>query len=95
MRVGWVYVTGAGHIAAGLAIFFGVLPGLAALLEAGQITAFVILAHIPAVFGAPRDRVQWGMLLYASAIAAASWLVVGGPPSWLHDLRLRRKEPRA
>jgi len=83
LRVGWVCLTGVGHIAAGLAIFFGVLPGLAAVLEAGQITAFVILTHLPAVFGAPGDRVQVGMLLYASAIAASSWLVVMGPPSWL------------
>jgi uncharacterized membrane protein len=92
LRIGWVYLTGAGHIAAGLAIFFGVLPGLAAVLEAGQITAFVILAHLPAVFGAPRDRVQWGMLLYASAIAASAWLVVAGPPSWLP--RRAANEPR-
>src|SRR5258707_687947 len=26
MRIGWVYLTGAGHVAAGLAILFGVLP---------------------------------------------------------------------
>jgi uncharacterized membrane protein len=75
LRVGWVYLTGAGHVAAGLAILFGVLPRLAAVLEAAQITAFVILAHVPAVYGAPRDRVQWAMLVYALAIAASAWLV--------------------
>jgi hypothetical protein len=43
-RIGWVYLTGAGHTAAGLAILFGVLPELAALVEAGQITAIVATA---------------------------------------------------
>jgi uncharacterized membrane protein len=75
LRIGWVYLTGAGHVAAGLAIFFGVLPALASLLEAGQITSFVILSHIPAVYAAPSDRVQWGMLVYALAIAGSAWLV--------------------
>jgi len=74
-RIGWVYLTGAGHVAAGLAIGFGVLARLAAVLEAAQITAFVILAHIPAVVDAPNDRVQWAMLVYALAIAASAWLV--------------------
>ncbi|HEX8107082.1 MAG TPA: hypothetical protein VF516_05100 [Kofleriaceae bacterium] len=74
LRIDWVYLTGAGHIAAGLAILFGVLPRLAAVLEAAQITAFVILAHIPSVYGAPGDRVEWAMLVYAVAIAASAWL---------------------
>ena len=75
LRIGWVYLTGAGHLAAGLAILFGVLPELAALLEAGQITAFVILTHVPSVYRAPSDRVQWAMLFYALTIAGSAWLV--------------------
>ena len=75
LRIDWVYLTGAGHIAAGLAILLGVVPRLAAVLEAAQITAFVILAHIPAVLDAPADRIQWAMLVYAAAIAASAWLV--------------------
>ncbi|MEO7730894.1 MAG: DoxX family protein [Kofleriaceae bacterium] len=75
LRIGWVYLTGAGHVAAGLAILFGVVPRLAAVLEAAQITAFVVLAHLPAVVAAPRDRVQWAMLVYALSIAASAWLV--------------------
>jgi uncharacterized membrane protein len=87
LRIGWVYFTGAAHVAAGLAIMFGVLPVLAAVLEAGQITAFVILAHVPAVYAAPGDRLQWAELVYALAIAASGWLVAATfgdrPPSWL------------
>lgn len=85
LRIDWVYLTGAGHIAAGLAILLGILPRLAAVLEAAQITAFVILAHIPAVHAAPGDRIQWAMLVYAVAIAASAWLVAAtfgdGPTS--------------
>jgi uncharacterized membrane protein len=85
LRIGWVYLTGAGHVAAGLAILFGVVPRLAAVLEAAQITAFVILAHVPAVLGAPGDRLQWAMLVYAVSIAASAWLVAAslsdGPPA--------------
>lgn len=81
--VGWVALTGFGHVAAGLGILSGVLPRLAARLEAAQISAFVLLSHIPAVHAAPTDRVQWAMLVYAAAIAASAWLVAGslGPAS--------------
>jgi uncharacterized membrane protein len=84
LRVGWVYLTGAAHVAAALAILFGVLPRLAAVLEAAQITAFVILVHVPAVLGAPEDRVQWAMLVYALSIGASAWLVAASlrPPRY-------------
>jgi uncharacterized membrane protein len=75
LRIGWVYFTGAAHVAAGLAILFGVLPVLASMLEAAQITAFVIIAHVPAVCAAPRDRLQWAELVYAVAIAGSAWIV--------------------
>jgi uncharacterized membrane protein len=75
LRIGWVYFTGAAHVAAGLAILFGILPVLASVLEAAQITAFVIIAHVPAVCAAPRDRLQWAELVYAAAIAGSAWLV--------------------
>lgn len=75
LRIDWVYLTGAAHVAAGLAILFGVVPRLAAMLEAAQITSFVILSHIPSVMSAPRDRIQWAMLFDAAAIAGSAWLV--------------------
>lgn len=37
LRVSWVYLTGAGHVAAGLAILIGVVPRLAAVLEAATL----------------------------------------------------------
>jgi uncharacterized membrane protein len=75
LRIDWVYLTGAAHVAAGLAILSGVLRRLAALLEAAMITSFVLLVHIPSVCGALRDRIQWAMLFDAAAIAGSAWLV--------------------
>ena len=94
LRVGWVYLTGAGHVAAGLAILLGVLPRLAAVLEAAQITAFVILVHIPAVSGAPGDRLQWAMLIYALSIAASAWLAAATSADLCSNTRRARTRPR-
>jgi uncharacterized membrane protein len=74
-RLGWGYGTGVAHIAAGLAILFGVVPRLAARLEAIMITAFVLFIHVPGVLGAPNDALQWTMLFVASAIGGAAWIV--------------------
>lgn len=76
-RPGWVYLTGAGHVAAGVAILLGIVPRLAATLEALMIGAFVLLIHVPGVIGAPGDALQWTMLLVAAAIGGATWIVAG------------------
>ncbi len=73
--IAWVYLTGAAHLAAALAIFTGVLAPLAATLEAAQISGFVLLAHLPAVARAPADEGQRGQLIYAVALAGAAWIV--------------------
>jgi uncharacterized membrane protein len=76
-RTGFAYLTGAGHFAAGLAILFGVLPRLAATLEASMISSFVLLLHAPSVFSQPSSRLQWTMLCVATAIAGAAWAMAG------------------
>ena len=76
-RIGFAYLTGAGHFAAGLAILFGVVPRLAATLEATMISLFVLLLHIPGVATAPASRMQWTMMFVASALAGAAWTVAG------------------
>jgi uncharacterized membrane protein len=73
-RPGWAYLGGAGHIAAGLGVLFGVLPRLAARLEAAMIGAFTILVWAPAAFTAP-TRLQWTGFLISWIIAAAAWVV--------------------
>jgi uncharacterized membrane protein len=73
----FAYLTGAGHFAAGLAILSGVLPRLAATMEAGMISCFVLLLHAPGVAAAPTNRLQWTMLAVASALAGSAWAVAG------------------
>jgi uncharacterized membrane protein YphA (DoxX/SURF4 family) len=73
-RAGWAYLGGAGHLAAGLGVLFGVLPRLAARLEAAMIGVFTVLAWGPAAVTAP-TRLQWTGLLVSWTIAAAAWVV--------------------
>jgi uncharacterized membrane protein YphA (DoxX/SURF4 family) len=74
-RPGWVYLTAAGHIAAGVAIALGLAARLAATLEVIMITSFVLLVHLPGVTNAPTDKLQWTMLIVASAIGGAAWVM--------------------
>lgn len=75
LRLGWAYLTGAGHVAAGAAILLGIVPRLAATLEAIMVSMFVLLVHVPGVIGAPGDPLQWTMFVVASAIGGAAWIV--------------------
>ena len=76
-RLFLAYLTGTGHIAAGVGILLGILPGLAASLEATMITMFVLLLHLPGVASQPRDRLQWTMFFIATAYAGSAWAVAG------------------
>jgi uncharacterized membrane protein len=73
-RLFWVYLTGAAHIAAGLAILSGILARLAIRLLALMCGSFVLLVHVPGVAAAPTDRLQWTMLAMAMSITGAAWL---------------------
>ena len=74
-KIGWAYLTGAGQIASGLGILFGVLPRAAAWAEAGQISLYTLLIWVPAVIAAPRARLPWTALWISWAIAAGAWVV--------------------
>ena len=76
-RPGWAYLTGAGHIAAGLGVLFGVLPRLAALLEAAMIGVFTALVWVPLVVKTPTSQLNWTGLLISWTIGAAAWVVAG------------------
>jgi len=73
-RRGWAYLTGAGHIAAGLGVLFGILPRLAAMLEAAMIGIFTVLVWLPLVIKTP-NQLNWTGLLISWTIGAAAWVV--------------------
>lgn len=71
----WAWATGAGHLAAGLALLSGVQARLAATLEAAMMASFVVLLHVPLVVAAPALHVNWIMLAVATTYTGAAWLV--------------------
>jgi uncharacterized membrane protein len=72
---GWAYLTGAGHIAAGLGVLFSVFPRLAAMAEAAMIGVFTLLVWGPKIIAEPRSRLNWTAFFISWAIAAAAWVV--------------------
>jgi uncharacterized membrane protein YphA (DoxX/SURF4 family) len=91
------YFTGLAHVAAGVAIVIGVLPRLAAVLEATMMSLFGLLVWVPSFFAQPRPQWatpaehQWSELAVNGALAASAWLVAisfGNRP-WVFALRSR------
>jgi uncharacterized membrane protein len=74
-RTGWAYLTGAGHIAAGLGVLFSVLPRVAAFAETGMLSTFTLLVWIPAIVSAPRTRLPWTAFFISWAVTSAAWAV--------------------
>jgi len=74
-HLAWAHLTGAAHIAAGLGILLGILPRLAAMLEALMVSAFLLTVNVPDVVRTPGGRMQWTEVFVAAAIAGAAFLV--------------------
>lgn len=78
----WAYATGAGHLAAGLAILFGVASRPAATLLTAMMASFVVLLHIPRVMAAPDSHLEWTMTAVALSLTGAAWALRQSlPPS--------------
>ena len=74
-QVFWAWATGAGHLAAGIALVSGFQARLAAMLLAGMMGSFVLLVHLPRVIASPELHVEWIMLGVSSMLSGAAWLV--------------------
>lgn len=91
------YLTGLGHAVAGLAIIVGMLPRLAATLEATMMSLFGLLVWVPSFFVQPRpnwaipSEHQWGELVVNVVLAASAWVVAIslGDRSWSFAARSR------
>ena len=81
-RMGFVYLTGAGHVAAGLGLIVGFRPRLAATLEAIMISLFGGLVWLPSYFAHPvpawaaSTQTQWSETFLTFLLAASAWIVV-------------------
>jgi uncharacterized membrane protein len=80
-RLGLAYFTGACHVAGGLGIAVGVLPRLAANLEAVMVSLFGVLIWVPSFFMHPRPawagttQNQSSELVVTLVLAAAAWSI--------------------
>jgi uncharacterized membrane protein len=92
-RLGWAYLTGIAHIAAGLAIALNMVPRLAATLEAWMMGGFTVLVWIPSVLATPSQRFVWTGLLISTVITAAGWIVAASYAEmpWFSFGRLRHR----
>jgi uncharacterized membrane protein YphA (DoxX/SURF4 family) len=69
------YLTGAGHISAGVSLVTGVLARFAAPLLCAMFGSFVLLLHLPRVLASPNSRYEWTMLLVSLALNGAAWVI--------------------
>jgi uncharacterized membrane protein YphA (DoxX/SURF4 family) len=80
-RLGLAYFTGLGHVAAGIGIIIGILPRLAATLEAMMMSLFGLLVWVPSFLAQPRPQWatppqnQWSELVVNLALAASACIV--------------------
>jgi uncharacterized membrane protein len=80
-RLGFAYFTGLGHVAAGIGIVVGILPRLAATLEAIMMSLFGLLVWVPSFLARPRPvwatppQNQWSELVVSLVLAACAWIV--------------------
>lgn len=85
-------LAGAGHIAAGLAIACGVVPRLAATMEASMESLITLIVWVSAVASKPGNHMSWVSLLISTAETAAAWVVAD---SFRHALDWRTSGLRA
>jgi uncharacterized membrane protein YphA (DoxX/SURF4 family) len=83
-RLALAEFTGAAHIAAGSALVLGVVPRMAAILEAAMLTSFGLIVQIPVLIGKPAERSQWIEVLASFALAGAAWAFAEAIKSSMH-----------
>lgn len=75
-RVGWAYLTGAGSLAASLAILTGICARPAAALETAMLAIVTVLVWMPGLAPAPNGlQFQVTGFLISAMIAAGAWNV--------------------
>jgi uncharacterized membrane protein YphA (DoxX/SURF4 family) len=95
LHLPFAYFTGLGHIAAGVGIVIGILPRLAATLEAIMMSLFGLLVWVPSFFTVPRPEWatpppnQWSEIVVNLILAAAAWVVAASLSgrSWAFNAR--------
>jgi len=71
----WAYLTGIGHIAAGVAILTGVKARLAAILLTAMFASFTPLVHLPMLLADPASHWNWSENALNLALTGAAWII--------------------
>jgi uncharacterized membrane protein len=80
-RLRFAYFTGLGHLAAGIGIIVGILPRLAATLEALMMSLFGFLVWVPSLLAqhppewATPPQNRWSEFVVTLLLAASAWIV--------------------
>ena len=74
-QIFWAYATGLAHLVAGLSLLSGIRAPWGATLLSVMMAMFVILVHVPRVYAAPGEQLEWIMLGVALSLSGAAWLV--------------------
>lgn len=74
-QVFWAWATGAGHLAAGIALVIGLQARLAVTLQAIMMASFVLSIHLPRVIANPEKHDEWIMLAVSSALTGSALLI--------------------
>ena len=77
----WAYATGAGHVAAGIAIISGVYARLGAMLLTAMFIVFAILVHPSRVLTDPHNHFAWGENAVNFALIGSAWVIAASIPA--------------
>ena len=80
-QIFWAYATGAGHVAAGIAIISGVYARLGAVLLTAMFIIFTVLVHAPKVLSDPHNHFAWGENAVNFALIGSAWVVATSIPA--------------
>lgn len=69
----WAGLTGAAHLAAGIALLSGVKARLAAILLTVMFGSFSVLVHLPLLLADPHSHLSWVMNAINLALTGAAW----------------------
>lgn len=73
----WTYLTGAAHIAAGLAVASGVKARFAAVLLTAMYLVFALLVHLPRLVADPSAPGRWAENGVNLVLLGAAWILAG------------------
>ena len=71
----WAVLTGAAHLAAGIALLLGIKARLAAILLTVMFASFSVLVHLPTLIAAPHSHFSWVINAINLALTGAAWAI--------------------